>query len=101
MTASSCVSLTPPDLDALARAEVAGDVIDHLLGLQVRVVVRDRHRERVEVELAGTERADHEVLALEGLVRWGRLVDAAGDRLAVVGLGTAPIEGGVPTAAGA
>src|SRR5436305_10871475 len=31
------------DLDALARAEVAGDGIDHLLRLQVRVVIRDRN----------------------------------------------------------
>src|SRR3954469_16696277 len=71
-------------LDALPRAEVAGDVIDHLLGLQVRVVVRDRHRERVEVELARAERADDEVLPLEGLVRGRRLVDSARDRLEVV-----------------
>src|SRR6476660_7990371 len=46
------------------RAELAGDVIDHLLRLQVRMVVRDRHCEWIEVELARTERADHEVPAL-------------------------------------
>ena len=73
-----------PDLDAAPRAEVAGDVIDHLLRLQIRVVVRDRHRERVEVELARAERADHEVPARERLVRRRRLVDPAGDRLEVV-----------------
>src|SRR4051794_28647023 len=72
------------DLDALPRPEVAGDVIDHLLRLQVRVVVRDRDRKRVEVELPGTEGADDEVLARKGLVRRRRLVDAAGDRLEVV-----------------
>ena len=73
-----------PDLDAAPRAEVAGDVIDHLLRLQIRVVVRDRHRERVEVELARTERADDEVPPRERLVRGRRLVDPAGDRLEVV-----------------
>ena len=72
------------DLDPLARPELAVDVIDHLLGVQVRVVVRDRDRLRVEVELARAERADHEVLALEGLVRGRRHVDAPRDRLEVV-----------------
>src|SRR6266511_729050 len=56
------------DVHSASRAELAGDVIDHLLRLEVRMVVRDRHRERVEVELARTERADHEVAALERLV---------------------------------
>ena len=74
----------PPDLDPLARREVPVDVIDHLLALQVRVVVRDRHRLGVEVELARAERADHEVRAGERLVRRRRHVDAPGDRLEVV-----------------
>src|SRR4051794_18716938 len=84
------------DLDALARAEVAGDVIDHLLRLQVRVVVRDRHREWVEVELPRAERADHEVPAGEGLVGRRRLVDAAGDRLEVVDRERPRVEVAVP-----
>jgi hypothetical protein len=68
----------------------------HLLGLQVRVVVRDRHRQRVEVELARTERADHEVPSLEGLVRGRRLVDAACDRLEVVHRERPRVEEAVP-----
>src|SRR6059058_786976 len=84
------------DLDALARSEVAGDAIDHLLRLQVRMVIRDRYRQRVEVELAWTERTDNEVLALEGLVRGRRLVDAAGDRLEVVDRESPRIEVAVP-----
>src|SRR6185312_7221213 len=72
------------DGDALSRSEVAGDVVDHLLGLEIRVVVRDRHRLRVEVELPRAERADHEVVALEGLVRRRGLVDPARDGLEVV-----------------
>ena len=59
-------------------------------------MVRDRHRERVEVELARAERADHEVLALERLVRGRRLVDAAGDRLEVVDRERPRIEVAVP-----
>ena len=106
ITASSCVSVIPIDFSAspgcgpcgmpdgcsvtepisiaLPRRELAVDVIDHLLAVQVRVVVRDRDRERVEVELARAERADDEVRALERLVRRRRHVDAPGDRLEVV-----------------
>ena len=77
-------SVTDPTSIPFREREVAVDVIDHLLRVQVRVVVRDRDRQRVEVELARAERADHEVPALEGLVRGRRHVDAAGDRLEVV-----------------
>ena len=84
------------DVHALPRAEVAGDVIDHLLALQIRVVIRDRDRERVEVELARTERADHEVAPGEGLVRRRRLVDAARDRLEIVDRERPRIEIAVP-----
>src|SRR2546428_6663830 len=73
-----------PDLDTPPRREVAVDVVDHLLRLQVRVVVRDRHRLRVEVEVARAERADDEVRALEGLVRGRGLANAARDGLEVV-----------------
>src|SRR3954451_3252461 len=56
------------DVDAAARAELAGDVIDHLLGLQIRMVIRNRHCEWIEVELARAERADDEVPSLERLM---------------------------------
>jgi hypothetical protein len=85
------------DVDALPRAELAGDVIDHLLRLQIRVVVRDRHRKRIEVELARAEREDHEVPALKRLVRRRRLVDTAGDRLEVVHRERPRVEVAVPT----
>ncbi len=48
------------------------------------MVVRNRDRVRVEVELARTERADDEVRPFERLVRGRRHVDAACDRLEVV-----------------
>ena len=63
--------------------EVAGDVVDDLVGVDVRVVVRRRDRERVVVELARHERADDEVPRRERLVDRRRLVDAPGDRLEV------------------
>ena len=56
------------NVDPAPRAELAGHVIDHLLRLQIRMVVRDRYRQRIEVELARTERTDHEVPTLERLV---------------------------------
>src|SRR5439155_127121 len=71
------------DLHASAAHEVAGHVVDDLVTVDVRVVVRRRDRERVVVELAGHERADDEVARLEGLVDGRRLVDPAGDRLEV------------------
>ncbi len=85
-----------PDVHALARAELAVDVVDGLLGLDVRVVVGQRDRLRVVVELARAERADHEVLALEGLVHRRRHVDAAGDRLEVVGVERVRVDVAVP-----
>src|SRR6266487_4535014 len=72
------------DVHPAPRAELAGDVIDHLLRLKIRVVVRDRRGERIEIELARTERADHEVPVLERLMRRRRLVEPAGGRLEVV-----------------
>ena len=66
-----------PDVDALARAELPVDVVDHLLRLQVGVVVGQRDRHRVPVEHARAERADHEVRPLEVLVRRRRLVQPA------------------------
>ena len=60
------------------------------------MVVRDRHRLRVEVELARAERADHEVPALEGLVRGRRLVDSPRDRLEVVDRERPRVEVAVP-----
>ncbi len=72
-----------PDVDALARAELPVDVVDDLLGLQVRVVVGEGDRLRVPVQPARAERADHEVRALERLVDRRRLVQPAGLRLEV------------------
>ena len=71
------------DPHAPAAHEVAGDVVDDLVAVDVAVVVGGRDRQRVVVELAGHERADHEVARRERLVDRGRLVDAPGDRLEV------------------
>src|SRR5262245_58029272 len=83
-------------LDPLPRSELTGDVVDHLLGLQVRVMVWQRHGHRVVVQLAGAERADDEAGALEGLVHRRGLVDAPGDRLEVVDVERVRVDVAVP-----
>ena len=72
------------DVHSPAAHEVAGDVVDDFVGVDVGVVVRGRDRERVVVELAGYEAADDEVAWLEGQVHRRGLVDPAGDRLEVL-----------------
>ena len=69
--------------DVVAAHEVAVDVVQHLVRVDVRVVVGGRNRLGVVVVQAGRKRADHEVVALKRLVHGRRLVDAAGDRLKV------------------
>ena len=71
-------------LDPLAAHELGAGVVDHLVGHHVGVVVRNRHRRRIEVVGARAERADDEPVALEGLVHGRRQVDAAHARLEVV-----------------
>src|SRR5947208_6225133 len=53
------------DVDPTATHEVARDVVDDLVRVDVRVVVRRRDGERVIVELAWHEAADHEVARSE------------------------------------
>src|SRR5438874_10507068 len=82
------------NIDSAAAHEVASDVVDDLVRVDIRVVVRRRDGERVIVELAWHEAANHEVARLEGEVDGRRLVDAAGDRLEV-----ADVEGEWPQVA--
>ena len=83
-------------LDALAAHELARRVEEHLVGIDVAVVVRRRHGLRIEVVRARAERADHEAVALERLVHRRRLVDAPDDRLEVVDVERPRIEVAVP-----
>src|SRR6266511_5321994 len=85
-----------PNLHPAPRAEVAGNVIDHLLRLQIGMVVRDRHRQWIEVQLPRAETADHEVPPLERLVRRRRLVNSPRDRLEVVHRERPRVEEAVP-----
>ena len=84
------------DAGALAGLVVAVDVEHDLVGVDVGVVVGHRDRQRVVVDLARHEVADHEVVALEDLVHRRRLVDAAGDRLEVGDVEGVGVEAAVP-----
>src|SRR5262245_15959061 len=84
-------------LDPLPRSELTGDVVDHRLGLQVRVMVWQRHGHGVVVQLAGAERADDEAGALEGLVHRRGLVHAPRDRLEVVDVERVRVDVAVPS----
>ena len=73
------------DVDPAAAHEVAGHVVDDLVTVDVRVVVRGRDGGGgVVVELAGHEAADHVVAGLEReMDRRGLVEVLAGDRLEV------------------
>src|ERR1700681_4231717 len=70
-------------LDATTTAEIAVDVVEQLVAIDVAVVIRNWYRERVIVQFARHEGTDHEIWPLEGLVYGRRLVDAPGNRLEV------------------
>jgi hypothetical protein len=84
------------DARALAGLVVAVDVEHDLVGVDVGVVVGHRDRQRVVVDLARHEVADHEVGALEDLVHRRRLVHPAGDRLEVGDVERVRVEAAVP-----
>src|SRR5450759_4095953 len=84
------------DARSLARLVVTGDIEHDLVAVHIGVVVRDRDRERVVVDLARHEVADDEVVALEHLVDRGRLVHPTGDRLEVRDVEDIRIEASVP-----
>src|SRR5258708_4998292 len=72
-----------PVLDALAAHELAAGVINRFVGHHIGMVVRHGDRLRIEIEWPRAERADHEIVALEGLVHWRRQVKSAHTRLEV------------------
>ena len=84
------------DARALAGLVVAVDVEHDLVGVDVRVVVGHRDRQRVVVDLARHEVADDEVVALEDLVHRRRLVHPAGDRLEVGDVERVRVQAAVP-----
>src|SRR5258708_7392895 len=70
-------------LDSLAAHELAAGVVNRLVGHDVRMVVRYGNRLRIEIERAWTERADHEIVALERLMNRRRQVKSSHARLEI------------------
>src|SRR5438477_1030509 len=70
-------------LDPLAAHELAAGVIDRLIRHHVRMVVRNRHRLRIEIEGTRAERADHEIVTLESLMNRRRQVETPHARLEI------------------
>src|SRR5579864_4890522 len=83
--------------DPASRCVVSLDVVQHLIGIEVAVVVRQVDRLWVPVELARYERADHEVLRLERLMNGRRHVKATGARFEVVDVEGHRVDRSVPT----
>ena len=84
------------ELDPLPAHELARGVVEHLVRVDVAVVVRRGHRLGMEIVRPRAERADDEAVALEGLVHRRRLVHAPDDRLEVVDVERPGIELAVP-----
>src|SRR5689334_10496918 len=85
-----------PELDSLSTHEFARSVIQHLVGIHVRVIVGRRYRVGIEVVRARTERTHHEAVAFEGLMHRWRLMHSTNDRLEVVDVERPRIEVAVP-----
>src|SRR4051795_1664425 len=85
------------ELDPFSTHELAGGVVEHLVRVHVAVVVRRRHRLRMEVVRPGAEAADHEAVALERLVYRRRLVHPAHDGLEIHDVEGPGIEIAVPS----
>src|SRR5690242_1638721 len=84
------------DLDALAAAEVATDVVDHLIRVNVAVIVGYRHRLGMILQLAWAERAEDELWPLKRLMNRRRLVDTPRNRLEIVDAEGVGIEETIP-----
>src|SRR5262249_20858673 len=84
------------DLDTATAAEVAAHIIDHLIGVDIAVVVGHRHRLGMVIQLARTERADNEARPFKRLVDRRRLMNTASDRLEVVDAEGIGIEIAIP-----
>src|SRR5947199_7334273 len=69
--------------DATTAAEVAIDVVNHLLTVYIAVVIRHRYREWMVVQFAWHKRADDKIRSLERLMHRRRLVYAPRDWLEI------------------
>ena len=58
--------------DATPTAKIAIDIVEHLIAIDIAMVVRDRHRQWMIIQLSWHKRADYKVRSLERLMdgRW-------------------------------
>ena len=83
-------------LQTLPAHEFALNVIEHLVGVDVGVVVGCRDGQGMVVVFARAEGADHVVVRFEGLVNGRRLVHPSGDRLEILHVENPGVEVAVP-----
>ena len=83
--------------DSLARLVVALNVIEDLIAIQVRVVVRNRDGVWMEIQEARAEAADDEVVTFERLMNRRRHVQLANDRRKVIHIEAVRVVATIPT----
>ena len=70
--------------DALSCFVVTGHVVEHFVGVQIGVVVRDLDGFLMEIQRAGAERTNHKVVGFKSLVGRGGHVVLAHNRTEVI-----------------
>ena len=83
--------------DSLARLVVALNVVEDLIAIKVRVVVRHRDGVWMEIQEARAEAADDEVVTFEGLMNRRRHVQLANDRRKVIHVEAVRVVATIPT----
>src|SRR5438477_10360415 len=84
-------------LNPLPAHEFAARVIDRLVRHHIRMIVRDRHSVRIEIEWTWTKRAHHKPVALECLMDWRRKMKPPHARLEILDVDRPRVIVAVPT----
>ena len=83
--------------DSLARLVVALNVIEDLIAIKVRVVVRNRDGVWMKIQEARAEAADDEVVTFKRLMNRRRHVQLANDRRKVIHVEAVRVVATIPT----
>src|SRR6266849_620128 len=82
--------------NASTAAKVAIDIVDHLIAIDVAMIIWHWDREWMIIQFTRYKGTDYEVWPLEGLMYWRRLVDAPGDGLKVANIEDPGILAAIP-----
>src|SRR5260370_612351 len=82
--------------NASTAAKVAIDIVDHLIAIDVAMIIWHWDREWMIIQFRRYKGTDYEVWPLEGLMYWRRLVDAPGDGLKVANIEDPGILAAIP-----